>query len=107
MSFLPCETFCAALLIRFAPAVEAAKAKAEEALFSIGEAALTAPPEELEVWTKAIDRLTAPKSAIEQVIAYLPDMPRSAEEQQARYKASWSEVEIRNGRGRVVKPAAT
>ena len=107
MTFAPCQTYCAALLTRFAPAVDAAKAKAEEALLSIGEAALTATPEELEVWTKAIDRLTAPKSAIEQVISYLPDMPRSEEEQDYRYRMAWAEVEIRNAHGRVVRPAAT
>jgi len=105
--FAPCPIFCAALLIRYASAVEVAKAKAEEALLSIGEAALTATPEELEVWTKAIDRLTAPKSAIEQVISYLPDMPRSAAEQDFRSRQAWSEVEIRNAHGRIVRAGAT
>jgi hypothetical protein len=107
MTFAPCQIFCAALLTRFAPAVEIAKAKSEEALLSIGEAALTATPEELEVWTSAIDRLTAPKDAIEQVISYLPNMPRSAAEQDYRYRQAWSEVEIRNAHGRVVRAAAT
>jgi len=107
MTFAPCQIFCAALLTRFAPAVEAAKAKAEEALLSIGEAALTASPEELEVWMKAIDNLTAPKDAVQQVISYLPNLPRSAEEQDYRARMAWSEVEIRNAHGRVVKPAAT
>ena len=108
MTFAPSHTFCADLLTRYATAVDAAKAKAEEALLSIGEAALEATnPEELAVWINAIDRLTAPKDAIGQVISYLPNMPRSAEEQAYRSKMAWSEVEIRNAHGRVVRAAAT
>lgn len=108
MTFAPCNTFCAALLTRFAPAVEVAKAKAEEALIAFGEAALEATtPEELAVWTNAIERATAPKDAVQQVISYLPNLPRSAEEEAYRARMAWSEVEIRNAHGRIVKPAAT